>query len=558
MASKTYDYIIVGGGSAGSALGNRLSADPANRVLVLEAGHKDGWWDFPVRIPSALIFVMGHPFYDWGFHSEPEPGLDNRRIALYRGKILGGSSNVNGMFYQRANAMSYEKWARETGDQSWDYAHCLPYFKRMETARDTDILDPYRGHSGPLIVERAKVENPLFGAFFEAARQAGYGLTEDVNGYRQEGFGRFESNIHHGERLPASKAYLHPVLDRPNLEVRTSTTVSRVIFKGKRAVGVEIVGRGGRRTVERAGEVILCGGAYNSPQLLQLSGVGNAAELRSLGIDVVHDLPGVGEHLSDHLEAFVMYECRQPVSVARYLRPVNWPRIGAEWFLRRSGPAATNHFEAGGFVRTREDLEMPNQMLTLLPMGVRNDGTRPDVPHSYQINLSPQLPTSEGTVKLRSADPRQAPVVTCNYLSTEHDRQDWIDAVRLTRELMTQPAFAPFNGGELSPGPSAETDEEILKWVARDAETMYHPCCTCRMGNGEDDVVDPASMRVRGVEGVRVVDASVFPSITNANTYAPVMMVAEKAADLILGSTPLAPEHVDIYRHQPAVAAPAV
>jgi len=556
MASKTYDFIIVGGGSAGSALANRLSADASNRVLVLEAGHKDVRLDYPVRVPAGILFVMGNRFYDWNYLSEPEPRLNNRRIAHYRGKVLGGCSNINGMFYQRANPRTYDIWAREPGLESWGYAHCLPYFKRMETSVAASLGDPYRGHSGPLIVERSPATNPLFGAFFEAAHQAGYGIVDDVNGYRQEGFSRFERNIHKGERLSASRAYLHPVMSRPNLEVRTRVLATRIVFEGTRAFGVEVAGRGGT-AIERGGEVILCGGAFNSPQLLQVSGVGNGTDLTNLGISVVHDLPGVGENLVDHLEAFIMYACNQPVSIAPSLKYRAWPRIGAEWFLRRTGIAATNHFEAGGFVRTNDSVEQPNMQMTFLPLGVRNDGTPAPTEHAYQINLAPQTPTSVGSLKLRSSDPRVPPALTFNYLSTEQDRRELVEGVRIARDILNQPAFAPFNGGELSPGPRAETDEAILEWVARDIETSYHPCGTCRMGLGPESVVDPASMRVHGLEGVRVVDASVFPVIPNANLYAPVMMTAEKSADLILGNTPLAPEPLEYFIHPLAEAAGA-
>jgi choline dehydrogenase len=550
-----YDYIIVGGGSAGSALANRLSAGGSNRVLVLEAGHKDVRLDYPVRVPAAMLLVMGNPLYDWRYRSEPEPRLGNREIAHYRGKVVGGSSSINGMFYQRANPLTFDRWARERGLEQWDYAHCLPYFKRMETAVAAAVGDPYRGHSGPLIVERSPATNPLFGAFFEAAQQAGHEIVDDVNGYRQEGFSRFERNIHKGERVSASRAYLHPVLRRPNLELRTRSLVTRIVFEGTSAVGVEVASRRGRTTIERGGEIILCGGAFNSPQLLQLSGVGNGTDLRQLGVAVVHDLPGVGENLVDHLEAFVMYGCRQPVSLAPALRKRAWPRIGAEWFLRRTGIAATNHFEAGGFVRTNDAVELPNMMMTFLPLGVRNDGTPAPTEHAYQINLAPQTPTSVGSLKLRSSDPHVPPVLTFNYLSTEQDRHEWVEGVRATRDILNQPAFAPFNDGELSPGPTVESDDAILDWVARDAETSYHPCGTCRMGLGPESVVDPGSMKVHGIEGVRVVDASVFPRIPNANLFAPVMMVAEKSADLILGNTPLAPEPLDYYQHPLAMAA---
>jgi choline dehydrogenase len=492
---------------------------------------------------------MGNRLYDWQYKSEPEPMLGGRRIEHYRGKLVGGCSSINGMFFQRANPLVYERWAELKGMETWDYAHCLPYFKRIERYTGPDPTGNYRGRSGPIPVQNHRADNPLFGALFEAARQAGYEVVDDVNGYRQEGFAPFDCNIWNGERYDAARTYIEPILRRRNLEVVTGTLVNRVVFDGKRAVGVEIASRREGKTIIRGSEIILCGGAFNSPQLLQLSGVGNGKELSRLGIDIVEDLPGVGENLQDHLEAFVMYGCIQPVSDAAILKPKTWLGTGVKWLLRREGPAASNHFEAGGFVRSNDQVPMPNQMLTMLTLGVRNDGTPAPTEHSYQINLGPQTPQSRGHVKLRVNDPSQPPVLTFNYLSVEQDRREWIEGVQVTRDLLNQPAFDPVNGGELSPGPDVKTDEEILAWVGRDAETTYHPCGTCKMGTDEEAVVDPQTMRVHGLEGIRVVDASVMPVIPNANLYAPVMMIAEKAADLILGHKPLAPEYVDFYRH---------
>ncbi|MER7395270.1 choline dehydrogenase [Streptomyces sp. NPDC000151] len=550
MKHESYDYIIVGGGSAGCVLANRLTADGRSRVLVLEAGRRHSRLDFPVRVPAAFLFVMGHKLYDWQYTSEPEPMLGNRRIAHYRGKLMGGCSSMNGMFFQRANPLVYERWAEAPGMEHWSHAHTLPYFKRLERFVGSDTTGQYRGRSGPIPVHRHKADNPLFGALFEAARQAGHQVVDDVNGYRQEGFAPFDSNIENGERHDAARTYVAPIRARKNLEVMTGALVSRVVFQGSRAVGVELASRRDGRTVVRGKEIILCGGAFNSPQLLQLSGVGNGKELGRLGIGVVQDLPGVGENMQDHLEAFVMYGCTQPVSMAGILKPRSWPGIGANWLFKRQGPAASNHFEAGGFVRSNDDVPMPNQMLTMLALGVRNDGTPAPTEHAYQINLGPQTPQSKGHVKLRANDPFRAPALTFNYLSTEQDRQEWIEGVHVTRDLLNQPAFAPFNGGELSPGRDVRTDEEILAWVARDAETTYHPCGTCKMGTDDEAVVDPRTMRVHGLDGIRVVDASVMPTIPNANLYAPVMMIAEKAADMILGNEPLAPEHADFYRSE--------
>jgi choline dehydrogenase len=549
MAPTRYDFVIVGGGSAGSALANRLSADPSNRVLVLEAGRPDYPWDVFIHMPAALTFPIGSRFYDWKYESEPEPHMGGRRIYHARGKVLGGSSSINGMIFQRGNPLDYERWAADPGMGAWDYAHCLPYFKRMENCLAAAPDDPFRGHAGPLVLERGPATNPLFGTFFEAVQQAGYALTDDVNGYRQEGFAPFDRNIHRGRRLSAARAYLHPVMRRPNLTVTTRALVTRILFRGTRAVGVEYAhGRGAPHTVE-SGEMILCGGAINSPQTLQVSGVGNAVELRELGIDVVHDLPGVGEHLQDHLEAYIQYASTQPVSMAPYLRYRSRPGVGFRWLFFRSGPGATNHFEGGGFARSNDDVAYPNLMFHFLPIAVRYDGSSPAGDHGYQVHIGPMYSDARGSVKVVSADPRVHPALRFNYLSTDQDRREWVEAIRVARDVLNQRAFDPFNGGELSPGESVRTDEEIVDWVARDGETALHPSCTCRMGVDDLSVVDPTSMRVHGLDSLRVVDASAMPSITNGNIYAPVMMVAEKAADLILGATPLAPEPVPFYRH---------
>ena len=545
---RPFDHVIVGGGSAGSVLANRLSTDPSDRVLVLEAGRPDYLWDVFIHMPAALTYPIGWRWYDWKYESEPEPHMGGRRIYHARGKVLGGSSSINGMIFQRGNPLDYERWAADPGMESWDHAHCLPYFRRMESCLAADAADEFRGHSGPLVLERGPAKSPLFGAFFEAVQQAGYALTEDVNGYRQEGFAAFDRNVHRGRRLSAARAYLHPVTSRPNLEVRTRAFVTRILFEGTRAVGVEYT-RGGAVRRVRAGEVILCGGAINSPQTLQLSGVGNADELRALGVDVVHDLPGVGEHLQDHLEVYVQHACTQPVSVAPGLKNWRKPFIGAEWLFFRSGLGATNHFEAGGFVRSNEDVAYPNLMFHFLPVAVRYDGSAPAGDHGYQVHVGPMYSDARGSVKIVSTDPRAHPALRFNYLSTEQDRREWVEAIQVARRILSQPAFAPFDGGELSPGADVATDEQILDWVRRDGETALHPSCTCRMGIDDRSVVDPLTMKVRGVEGLRVVDASVMPYVTNGNIYAPVMMLAEKAADLITGTTPLAAEKVEFYRH---------
>jgi len=542
----TWDYVIVGGGSAGCALAARLTEDAGTRVLVLEAGRPDHLWDPFIHMPAALAFPIGNPRYDWMYESEPEPHMNGRRIYHARGKVLGGSSSINGMIFQRGNPLDYERWAADPGMEDWDYAHCLPYFKRMENAlNDPDTL--WRGHDGPLKLERGPAVNPLFKAFFAAVQEAGYPLTDDVNGYKQEGFAAFDRNIYRGHRLSAARAYLHPVMDRPNLEVRTRALVTKIRFEGTRAVGVDVRHNRRNESID-AGEVLLCGGAINSPQLLQLSGVGNGSELRALGVDVVHDLPAVGENLQDHLEVYIQYSSKQPVSVAPAMKMRNRPWVGASWLLGRRGAGATNHFEGGGFIRSNEDVDYPNLMYHFLPVAIRYDGTAPQG-HGYQVHVGPMYSDARGTIKIVSTDPGTHPAIQFNYLSTKTDRREWIEAVRISRSILNQPAFDAYNGGELSPGPSVETDQEILDWVARDAETALHPSCTCRMGTDALSVVDPLTMRVHGVDGLRVVDASVFPYVTNGNIYAPVMMVAEKAADLILGNTPAPPEQVEFYRH---------
>ena len=548
MRSVGFDFVIVGGGSAGSVLANRLSADPSNRVLVLEAGRPDYLWDVFIHMPAALTYPIGWRWYDWKYESEPEPYMGGRRVYHARGKVLGGSSSINGMIFQRGNPLDYERWAADPGMETWDYAHCLPYFKRMETCLAAEPDDPFRGHDGPLVLERGPATSPLFLAFFEAVQQAGYRLTDDVNGYRQEGFAPFDRNVHRGRRLSAARAYLHPVSSRPNLEIRSRAFVNQILFEGARAVGVEYE-RGGQVRRVRAGEVLLCGGAINSPQTLQLSGVGNADELRALGIGVVADVPGVGEHLQDHLEVYVQHACTQPVSIAPGL--ANWrkPFIGAQWLFFRSSLGATNHFEAGGFVRGNDDIAYPNVMIHFLPIAIRYDGSKPAGGHGYQMHIGPMYSNSRGTVKAVSTDPRTKPALRFNYLSTEEDRREWVEAIDVARRIFSQKAFGEYEGGELNPGPAVATDVQVLDWVRREGETALHPSCTCRMGTDSMSVLDPTSLRVHGIDGLRVVDAAAMPYVTNGNIYAPVMMLAEKAADLILGTSPLAPEHVEFYRH---------
>lgn len=545
---RPYDYIIIGGGSAGSVLANRLSTHPKRRVLVLEAGRPDHRLDFRIHMPAALTYPLAGKTYNWWYESEPEPHMNNRRIYQPRGKVLGGSSCINGMIYIRGNPLDYEKWATEDGLSEWSYAHCLPYFKRFECRMAG--ADAYRGAVGPLYLTTPECDNPLFDAFFKAVQQAGYPVTTDVNGFQQEGFGKFDRTTYRGRRWNAARAYVHPVKRRRNLTVKCGTMATRILFRGKRAVGVEYQ-KGKRVATALGGEIICCGGAINSPQLLQLSGVGNGAELSALDIPVVQDLPGVGENLQDHLELYVQYACKKPVSMYPALKWYNQPWIGFKWLFGRTGEAATNHFEAGGFIRSNAAQRYPNIQFHFLPVAIRYDGSSPHDGHGYQVHIGPMNSDVRGHVKIKSSDPGAYPAIRFNYLSTEQERREWVEAIHKTREIMTQPAFDPFRGPELAPGEDVRTDEAILDFVAREGESAYHPSCTCAMGTHERAVTD-AQLRVHGVENLRVVDASVMPHITNGNIYAPVMMIAEKAADLIIGNTPLAPENMPFYRHDEA------
>ncbi|MFM8943425.1 MAG: choline dehydrogenase [Acidimicrobiaceae bacterium] len=544
----TYDYIIVGGGSAGSALANRLSADSSKSVLVLEAGRPDYWWDVFIHMPAALTFPIGSRFYDWLYVSEPEPHMNNRRITQGRGKVLGGSSSINGMIFQRGNPLDYQRWASDPGMSTWDYAHCLPYFKRLENCLAAPSDDQFRGHDGPLVQERGPIKNPLFGAFFKAVQQAGHELTTDVNGYKQEGFAAFDRNLRRGRRLSAARAYLHPVMHRKNLTVQCRALVTKLVIENKKVTGVNFELPFGRKRTAMAKEVILCGGAFNSPQLLQVSGIGDSEHLKKVGVEPIHHLPGVGANLQDHLEVYVQHSCTKPVSLNPMLKMRYRPFIGLQWLFRR-GAGASNHFEGGGFIRGNDSFKYPNLMFHFLPIAVRYDGSAPAGGHGYQVHIGPMYSNSRGSVKIKSPDVHVKPELRLNYLSTPEDRQEWVEAIAAARKILSQPAFKEFDGGEISPGPECQTDSQVLEWVRRDGETAYHPSCTCKMGVDEMAVVDPLTMKVHGIEGLRVADASVMPYVTNGNIYAPTMMIAEKAADIILGIDPLKPESVQYFRH---------
>ena len=498
-------------------------------------------------MPAALMIPIGNRFYDWKYESEPEPWLGGRRVYHARGKVLGGSSSINGMIFQRGNPLDFERWAADPGMERWDYAHCLPYFKRMEDCLAAPPEDPFRGHAGPLVLERGPATTPLFGAFFDAVQQAGYELTDDVNGYRQEGFAAFDRNVRRGRRLSASRAYLRPVLRRPNLEVVTRAMVSQLLIEGGRVVGVDYSRPGRRHERVAAGEVILCGGAFNSPQLLQLSGVGDAGRLRSVGVATRHDLPGVGEHLQDHLEVYVQHACTQPVSLNPSLQKWRWPWIGLQWMARR-GPAASNHFEAGGFACSNDDVDYPNLMFHFLPIAVRYDGSGPTEGHGYQVHIGPMYSDARGSVRITSRHPQVKPALRFNYLSTEQDRREWVEAIR-TRAADPRPAGVRRVRRRRAVAGTCCGDRR------RDPRMGRQGC-----GDGSPPVVHVPDGHRRGVRrrpcddaGPRVARAARrrrvgFPYITNGNIYAPVMMVAEKAADLILENTPLAPESVEFYR----------
>ena len=540
MQKHYYDFIIVGGGSAGCVLANRLSENPSHKVLVLEAGGWDHRLDFRLHMPAALTYPLASKTYNWWYESEPEPHMNGRRIYQPRGKVLGGSSCINGMIFIRGNPIDFERWKEENqGLENWDYAHNLPYFKKMEKR----LLggDNWRGDKGNLFLTTPKCDNPLFDAFFAAVQQAGYPLTDDVNGYQQEGFGKFDATIYRGRRWNAARAWLHPIKKRKNLDIETQAQATRVLFLRQEAEGIEY--RRGKQTHKVFGKkIILCGGAINSPQLLQLSGVGNAEHLKQLEIPVVNDLPGVGENLQDHLELYVQWACKKPVSLYPSLKVYKQPWIGAQWLFGRGGVGASNHFEAGGFIRGNDTVRYPNLQFHFLPLAIRYDGTAPNEGHGFQLHVGPMNSDVKGHVHIRSKDPLQYPKILFNYLSTPQERKEWVEAIRVSRKLIEQPALDELRGKELAPGSAAQSDEEIIDFVAKEGESAYHPSCTCKMGYGKDAVVDK-DLAVHGIQNLHVVDASIMPSITNGNIYAPVLMIAEKAADAILGNTPLAPEY---------------
>jgi len=539
--NHSFDYIIVGAGSAGCVLANRLSEDSSNKVLLLETGGSDK--SIFIKMPTALSIPMNTDKYAWQFHTQPEKYLDNREMHCPRGKVLGGSSSINGMVYVRGHAKDFDEW-QQHGANGWDYQACLPYFKKAESFYLGE--NSHRGGKGPLGVNNGNnMENPLYSAFIDAGAQAGYATTADYNSAQQEGFGPMHMTVKNGVRSSASREYLDPIKHRSNLTIVTGALAQRVILDGKKATGIEYKLNGTVKTAKANKEVILSAGSIGSPHLLQLSGIGDTQILEKAGVEVKHHLPGVGQNLQDHLEFYFQYKCKQPITLNGKLGLFSKGLIGAKWLLTRKGLGSTNHFESCAFIRSKPGVEWPDIQYHFLPAAMRYDGRSAFAGHGFQVHVGHNKPKSRGSVTIASADPTQPPKIVFNYLEHQDDIEGFRACVRLTREIIEQPAFDNFRGEEIQPGQQVQTDEQIDAFVRQAVESAYHPSCSCKMGEDDMAVVN-SNTQVHGMQSLRVVDSSIFPTIPNGNLNAPTIMVAEKAADIILGNKPLAHTGVDV------------